>query len=181
LERIVTFEAPGRRPRTQVVIEFDASPWGGGAARRTKQGYDEWFALTWTPDMVQGMDVAIGEARSQSFWEFFTLLLCLLTWCSEYPGHTLQVVGDNTASLQAALSLKARGPMLAVAREISWRRARYDWAFGVGHLPTESNQVADALSRLVGPEAVPLPAVLRSVRRRAAPNTRDLLQALAEE
>ena len=71
------------------------------------------------------------------------------------------MIGDNTASLQLALSLSGSDGLLAISREMTWRKARLGWCFAVGHLPTEANGVADALSRLCQKDRPPsLPQVL---------------------
>ena len=43
--------------------------------------------------------------------------------------------------------------MATIAREISWRRARYGWNYVVGHIPSEINLLADCISRLTDPNA----------------------------
>ena len=83
------------------------------------------------------------------------LFLVLLRYAPLYPG--IAIVGDNTASLQVALSGKAKGPLGALAREIFLRKAREDWRYQVGHLPSEHNTVADYLSRLAQPGAPTAP------------------------
>ena len=50
-----------------------------------------------------------------------------------------------------ALSGKGKGPLSAHLREISWRKAKSGWRFAVAHLPTESNTIADYLSRIYEP------------------------------
>ena len=87
------------------------------------------------------------------------------------------VLGDNTAALQSALDLKGRGPLLAAAREISWRQALYGWSFSVGHLPSEANTVADALSRIHSPEPARFPGILRSVPQAQFPDQAELWRA----
>lgn len=77
------------------------------------------------------------------------LLLVMIRYCELKRG--LVFFGDNTASLQIALSGKARAEMGALARELFVRRARHDWQYSVAHLPSESNILADALSRLHQP------------------------------
>ena len=77
------------------------------------------------------------------------LLLVMLRYCELKRG--LVFFGDNTASLQIALSGKAKAEMGALAREIFVRRARHDWQYSVAHLPSESNVLADTLSRLHQP------------------------------
>ena len=119
--------------------------------------------------MVQGLDVEIGSPISQSFWEFYTLLLVLLVWCPDGAATKLNIVGDNTRALQQALALKGRGPMLDISREIARRRARRNWHFHVGHLPSERNKVADALSRRTAPDAAKSPKELRQGQQRKLP------------
>ena len=58
------------------------------------------------------------------------------------------LVGDNTGSLQNSLDLKGKGALLAVSRELAWRKARYNWKFDVAHIPTEHNKIPDILSRV---------------------------------
>ena len=85
------------------------------------------------------------------------------------------VLGDNTAALSNSLSLKGRGIMNAVAREVSWRQSRRKWAFEVGHLPAEYNVVADALSRTADPKGCAWPsAALSSATFVTPPRLQDL-------
>ena len=79
------------------------------------------------------------------------LLLALLRYAKSFPG--LAFLGDHTASLQMALSGKAKAELGALARDIFLRRARHDWHFQVGHLPSEHNTIAAYLSRLAQPGA----------------------------
>ena len=130
---------------------------------------EEFFAVIWSGEEAPHLPVVPGEARFQSFWEFATLLLVLLVWGDRFVDHSLEVLGDNTAALSNALSLKGRGPMLAVAREISWRRARRAWQFRVGHLPSEHNNVANSLSRVADPKGAGWPSRALSAASEAKP------------
>ena len=67
------------------------------------------------------------------------------------PFEGLAFLGDNIASLQLAISGRAKGAMGALARELFLRRTKGDWKYSVGHLPSEHNTIADALSRLHEP------------------------------
>ena len=86
------------------------------------------------------------------------------------------LLGDNLGALEAALNLRGRGALSKIAREISWRRARDGWRFAAGHLPSERNLVADALSRLTAPaaEAKRLPEAVKGARRRVLPEIASL-------
>ena len=102
-------------------------------------------------------------------WEFITLLLALITWRHHAEHGVLFLLGDNIAALQDAISLKGRGQMLLVARELAWRRAKWPLFFDCHHLPKESNVTADALSRLAAVPPSTVPASLLTVPRVAAP------------
>ena len=164
LRREVRAHRPQRAKMSEWVIQFDASPWGGGAVLKWAGEVKEYFKAKWRPKDFKHMDVTVGESRSQSFFEFLTLFMSLVLWASRGAGGAVAVIGDNTAALTNALGMKGRGPMLAISRELAWRRARGGWVFEVGHIPAEENQVADALSRLHAepPKKLPEKALLNA-------------------
>merc|ERR1712194_887625 len=146
-ERLVA-AAPSRPSRGGWAIEFDASIYRGGALLRDGDGHVvEYFSVVWFGNEARHLDVVPNVAKFQTFWEFATLLMALCTWGDRFVHERVAVLGDNTAALSSSLELKGRGVLLAVARELSWRQHRRRWAFDVGHLPSEHNEVADALSR----------------------------------
>ena len=69
--------------------------------------------------MSAHLGVYPGDTKNQSFYEFLTLLLSLLVWGDNYVEQSIAILGDNVGALTSALSLKGRGSMLAVARELS--------------------------------------------------------------
>jgi len=170
LERLVSHTRPRDKRVSSDVIEFDASPWGGGAARRRGDRYLDYVVLEWNVSMVPGLAVEPGLPKYQTFWEFIMVLVALLCWGDSFPQEQLHILGDNTEALQTALDLKGRGPMLAISRELSWRKARRKWEFKVGHLPSERNGVADQLSRMAGPDAQTLPHSLKYAARLPPPD-----------
>ena len=107
--------------------------------------------------------------KHQTFWEFATLLLSLLTWGNKFVTESVMVVGDNTGALNNALSLKGKGELIAIARELSWRQAKRGWLFSVGHLPSEFNVVADALSRQADPKGCKWPTLALASATHVAP------------
>ena len=119
----------------------------------------EYFAVVWYGDEAPHLNVVPDDSRHQTFWEFATLFLSLCTWGDRFTQETVSVLGDNTAALTCALSLSGRGNLIAIGRELSWRQARRKWCFEVGHLPSEYNVVADALSRRADPKGAPWPAL----------------------
>ena len=82
-------------------------------------------------------------------WSSLRLLLALRRYEEVRPGLTY--FGDNVASLQMALKGKAKGWEGALARELFVLKARHNWKFAVAHLPSESNVLADGLSRISQP------------------------------
>ena len=102
------------------------------------------------------------------------MLISLALWAD--AEHNLAVLGDSMVALQNAMTLKGSTALAALARELAWRKARFGWIFTCGHLPAEANVVADALSRLTGPEAKFFPEELRMVARRKAPALHALWQ-----
>ena len=87
------------------------------------------------------------------------MLLALCVWADRFVADSVLVLGDNTAALADALNLRGRGVLVALARELSWRKAKRRWQFEVAHLPAEFNLVADALSRTADPKGASWPAI----------------------
>ena len=155
-------------PPSNATVEFDASPWGGGALLRVDGTATEYFVCRWTRASAGHLGVYPGNSKYQSFWEFFTLVLALILWADSYTASSLSVLGDSTSALQDALNLSGRREMVALAREVAWRQIRGQWQFRVGHLPAEHNLFADALSRRYAPQPVAFPDALASARERSA-------------
>ena len=66
--------------------------------------------------------------------------------------HPTVVLGDSTAALQEALSLRGKGLQEEIAQVLSVLVVSRSLAVTVGHLPAEANLDADALSRLSEPK-----------------------------
>ena len=170
LGRLVTPRPPPSATRSGWWVEFDASPYGGGAVLKNPEGIAvEYFAVVWDGAEAIHLNVAIEDPAYQTFWEFATLFLVLMVWGDKFVEESLLILGDNTAALSNALSLKGRGCLLAVAREIAWRQARRKWCFETGHLPSEHNVIADALSRIVDPKGKAWPSLALSVAEAVQP------------
>ena len=126
-------------------IEVDASPTGGGGVLLVDGTPTRCFACAWNPEDFQGMDVCVGDSASQTFFEILALALALELWCGQ--GVPTAVLGDNTAALQEALSLKGKGAVADLAQVLAVLQCSRSLTLTVGHLPTEANTAADALSR----------------------------------
>ena len=142
-------------------IEFDASPWGGGGAILFEGGLPtEFFATVWSDLVASKLNASVGDPSGQTTFELYTVLLALVVWAGRFKHDGMILMGDNLAALDATLTLKGKGGMVAIVREISWRRTRYAWKYDVAHLPAEANVHADALSRSAAPDAKQLPLML---------------------
>ena len=139
----------------------------------------EYWYCVWDNDAAGCLGVVPAQPRYQTFWELATLLLSLIVWGPRFVTEAVAVLGDNTGALQTALSLSGRMPNLAAARELAWRQARGRWNFEVGHLPSEHNTTADALSRVASPEAVAWPAAdLGAASWKSPPRLSDVWRSL---
>ena len=184
LERKVTpskFLSTSLMARLSIV--FDASPWGGGAILLASGIVTEYVSFAWEQELADKFDLKIGQSSGQSFWESLTVLVSLVLWLEESSEDAVAIIGDNVGALTAALQCRAKGKVNAVARELAWRTAKYRWRVLVGHLPSEANAAADALSRTKAPAGgcKPFPAsVLSAARRRQPPNLLSLWKAVPE-
>ena len=153
-------------------MQVDASTTGGGAVVRLGQDVYEYFALHWATASAEHLGVVPGISNFQSFWEALILVLALTVWGGKFTTESVAVLGDNTAALENSLHFKGLGTDgCGLSPELSWRVARFRWAFAVGHLPGEYNGVVDALSRLGQPHAPAYPArALRGATRVDAPD-----------
>ena len=176
LQRTISADGPKKWAQSDWIIECDASPWGGGAVLRFRESVTEWFAVTWRAEDAAHLSIGPGLPKDQTFWEMAILMLGLVQWGDRFTTQELRCIGDNTGALGNILALKGRGPLLAISREIAWRQAQRQWKFSVGHLPTEFNRVADALSRLAAPgrTAKRMPAAVSAARRVFPPDLHEL-------
>ena len=65
-----------RRPLLDAAVrqvEFDASPWGGGALLIDDGVPSEYFVVEWIAEMASTFGAVTGLPEWQTFWEFATL------------------------------------------------------------------------------------------------------------
>ena len=177
IQRTVDPHGEAEVPLANATIEFDGCPWGGGAVLRVGGVPTEYFACRWTEASAAHLGVWTGDSKFQSFWEFLTLLLALILWGERFTAECITVLGDSTSALQDALNLMGRHEMLAIARKVAWRQIRLSWRFKVGHLPSEYNLVADALSRRYAPKPAAFPHLLSAAAERRAPEPMSVWRA----
>ena len=152
LEHFVVHRAPKISLSTATVVYFDASLWGGGAVLYEESVAQQWMEVPWTEIDLTALGLTAGNPADQTAFEYLMLFLVLDAWADRARRHGLAILGDNVAALQCAVSLRGRGPLNAISREISWRRLRRNWWYSVGHIPSEDNVFADALSRTAAPD-----------------------------
>ena len=109
------------------------------------------FSCKWDQAEFVGRDVEVGQPASQTYFEILAALLALELWCSSTTPTAL--LGDNTAALQELLDLKGSSAHGELAQALAILRCSRSLELTVGHLPSESNVLADALSRLAAPGA----------------------------
>ena len=73
------------------------------------------------------------------------MVLAVELWCGRDQPTLL--LGDNTAALQESLDLKGKGVQSKLAQVLAVLRCSRSLVLEVGHLPSEANVAADALSR----------------------------------
>ena len=130
-------------------LEIDASPWGGGGVLFENDRPTRYFTCVWRQSDFGDRDVHVSSSASQTYFEVLVLVLAIELW-----GRTLcptVVLGDNLPALQEALTLKGRGLQGELAQALSVLIVSRSLTITVGHLPTEANTAADALSRLAEP------------------------------
>ena len=145
---ILAAPLPPLDPKTHR-LEIDASPWGGGGILFEDDVATRYFACTWAQGDFEGMQVKVGSSSSQTFFETLVMVLALELW-----GHSSRptvVLGDSTAALQEAISLRGKGLQEVVAQVLSVLMVSRGLSVAAGHLPAEANLDADSLSRLAEP------------------------------
>ena len=111
------------------------------------------FAVAWDRALIAKIEpeeVTVGHCGSQTFFETLVMLMAVELWGDS--SHNTVILGDNTAALDEAINLKGkgtRGPLSQILAVLIVARTLH---LTVGHLPTEANDAADALSRQFEPE-----------------------------
>ena len=131
-------------------IEVDASPWGGGGVLFEGGLPTRCFSAEWHPDDFTGTEVQVGQPASQTFFEVLASVLATELWC--VLPEPCVIYGDSVAALQAAVALKGKGDQLRLIQALAVIRSARTLNLSVAHLPSESNDAADCLSRQFGPE-----------------------------
>jgi len=122
--------------------------------------------------MAKKFKTRVGDPSGQTSWEYLVLYASLVLWASQHL-EGLRILGDNLASLGGIINLRGKSVLNVITKEIAWRKVRCSWRYSAGHLPSEMNSVADALSRLAAPpgaESCTFPECLRGAREIEPPD-----------
>ena len=160
LRRIDAVDIAGSRPVSPLRAEFDASPWGGGGVLYHCDTPTAYWHCEWDDPVLSMFEATRGNPKFQTLWEFVALLISMVLWMDQACGEIFTLCGDNIGALEDALQLRGKGRLLIVAREIAWRKARFERFYKVSHIPSKLNLVADALSRLQAVPPAEFPACL---------------------
>ncbi|KAL9975581.1 hypothetical protein ACROYT_G012757 [Oculina patagonica] len=119
----------------------DACPIGGGGFFR-----GDWFYVNWAIDYPSMANIHIN------LQETFTVLVALERWKDDLRDKWITVRTDNTTTL-SAINKGTSGNQLAMQwlRKIFWLSATYNFRVTARYIPTASNTIADAISRLHDP------------------------------
>lgn len=119
----------------------DACPVGGGGFFR-----GDWFYINWDTDQPRLADVHIN------LQETFTVLAALERWKEELRDQWITVRTDNTTTLSAINKGTSGNPLVMQwLRKIFWLSATYNFRVTSRYIPTASNTMADAISRIHDP------------------------------
>ena len=158
-------------PGTYPVIMFDASTTGGGALlwvlpHQREVTPDELKHITPWAYLAVGWDrqdevlatASIGCCASQARWEYYMMLLAIVTWRSiifQSKGK-LRILGDALGIMHSAVRFKSKDPVInLMCMEMALIFAPAGAELEAIHLWSEVNDIADALSRLHEGAAVP--------------------------
>jgi len=171
LETVVSRQRAAIDP-THACIQCDASLWGGGSVLFVQGRAREYICTAWSEASARRLGVEIGSAEGQTAWEYLILFLSLLCWADSFRDTGVACMGDNLASLSGILAMKGKSNLTKITRELAWRKCRQRWHYSAGHLPSERNTLADALSRVSAPsgaDAKAFPEELLRVPERKLP------------
>jgi len=107
LEQVVCTTLPPIQPSAASVL-FDASPWGGGAVLMVSERPVEYFEVVWTTEHTKPLRAKLGEASSQTTFEYLALYISLRIWASRFAEEGLQFSETTCQHWRAQSVSKAR-------------------------------------------------------------------------
>ena len=146
-----------------VVIQTDASLWGGGAVFwhhfsffAAHKNPDEFFPFTWGAGHVEVLGMEAGDVRGQAVFEAYTMLEAVALWVTAHTLGKVRLIGDAEGVLFGLTKLSApSGKVNQIAKDIALVLAPLGQTLCGFHVWGENNEVADALSRVA--QGAPFP------------------------
>eukprot|EP00435_Cladocopium_sp_Y103_P050142 s2443_g15.t1 len=153
----------------EIIITWDASPYGMGGTLQVQGTYVEFFASKITEDDEIHLGTKLGSNEGQQTWEALCGLVCLRLWHNWWQSSRakLRLRNDNMGALTLYAQVKGKSAahtLLAREFALDLGRAQHRPRV-VEHLPGVANTVCDVLSRRYQPGVVfNLPIQLKSAK-----------------
>ena len=144
-----------RKEGPEVIITWDASPWGMGATLQVAGQFVQFFAIRIDELDEEVLKTKSGGCEGQQVWEALAGLVALRLWARFWTGQRarLHVRGDNMGALTLFSTLKASSPALSlISREFALDLGTAEYRPDlIQHIPGIVNKITDALSRRYQP------------------------------
>ena len=143
------------RAGPQVVITWDASPYGMGATLQVDGEFREFYAIAISDIDCQLLQIEVGSSSSQQTVEALAGLISLRLWSRHWQGQraVLQIRSDNIGALSFFAFLKGSSQslrMIAAEFALDLGKAEYRPDL-ITHIPGITNVICDVLSRRYDP------------------------------
>ena len=161
----------------QVIITWDASPFGMGATLQIDGEFTEFFAVGITDSDCDILQIEVGSSKSQQTVEALAGLIAMRVWSRFWQGQraVLQIRSDNIGALSLFAFLRSSSAALrTIAAEFALDLGRAEFRPDLyAHIPGITNVICDVLSRRYDPrKTFYIPSQLLKVRA-IVPPTRN--------
>ena len=140
-----------RKEGPEVIITWDASPWGMGATLQVAGQFVQFFAIPINETDEEVLKTKSGGCEGQQVWEALAGLVALRLWARFWTGQRarLHVRGDKMGALTLFSTLKASSPALSlISREFALDLGTAEYRPDlIQHIPGIVNKITDVLSR----------------------------------
>ena len=144
-----------RKEGPEVIITWDASPWGMGTTLQVAGQFVQFFAIPINETDEEVLKTKSGGCEGQQVWEALAGLVALRLWARFWTGQRarLHVRGDNMGALTLFPTLKASSPALSlISREFALDLGTAEYRPDlIQHIPGIVNKITDVLSRRYQP------------------------------
>ena len=107
-------------PSSEVVVAFDASPWGLGAVLYLDGVPVAWIANALDEHDCRRYNMNLGDCKGQQIWKFLSVPAALRAWFTYWSQSrfTMGFRGDNVTALTMVMKFKGSGAgVKSLARE----------------------------------------------------------------